>query len=81
MGVVPVLTKTTHLVGVLYVPLSLLTIEVAIGVMAWPFSLSPEGMEPPSKKVHPWSFLPVSSRYAHGIVRWFIPLLFPLFRA
>jgi hypothetical protein len=54
--------------------------ERALGVLQIPPS-SPGsgGVEPLSKRVRPWSFLPVSFRYAHGVVRWFTPLLLLLF--
>jgi hypothetical protein len=41
--------------------------------VAGPSLLGPERAEPPSKKVHPWSFLWVSSRYA-----WTCPSFMPL---
>jgi hypothetical protein len=79
MRVVPLLTKTTHLFVVLYFPSSYPATGVAMGVMAWLSSSGSEGVEPPSKKAHPWSFLSVSPRYAHGITCRLIPLPFLLF--
>jgi hypothetical protein len=68
MSVVLVLTKATHLFGVLQVPSSLLATGDATTMTARPFLLNPGGVEPMSKKAYPWSFLRVSSLYACGIV-------------
>jgi hypothetical protein len=43
--------------------------------MAGLSSLGTRGVEPLSKKARPWSFLPVSSWYAHSVVHWFMLLL------
>jgi hypothetical protein len=52
-----------------------------MAMMARPSSSGSKGVEPPSKKVCLWSVLPVSFRYAHGVVHWYIllPLLMFLF--
>jgi hypothetical protein len=71
---VPVLMKTTHLFGVLQVMLSLPVTGVATDMMVGPSSLVSGGAEPPSKKVRPWSFLSMSSRYVHGVVHQFVLL-------
>jgi hypothetical protein len=52
IGVVPMLTKATHIFGVLQVPSSLPAIGVDMSVMASSSSSSPEGAEPLSKKGH-----------------------------
>jgi hypothetical protein len=44
-------------------------------MMAGLSSSGTRGVEPLSKKARPWSFLPVSSRYAHSVVHWFMLLL------
>jgi hypothetical protein len=70
MSVIPVLTEMTHLFGALQDPSSLTATGVAMDVMVGPSLLGSEGggAERPSKKALPWSFLQVSSRYAHGVV-------------
>jgi hypothetical protein len=40
-------------------------------MMVGPSSLGIKSMEPSLRKACPWSFLPVSSRYAYAIVHWF----------
>jgi hypothetical protein len=41
---------------------------VVAAMMAGPSSSSTSVAEPSSKKARPWSFLSVSSRYAHGVL-------------
>jgi hypothetical protein len=76
---VPVVMEIVHLLGVLLVPASSLATRVATAMMAGPSLSSSGGVEPPSKRSHPWSFLPVSSQYVHGVVHMFTPLLLLLF--
>jgi hypothetical protein len=73
MSVMPMLTKTTHLFGVLIGPTVLAGRQGAMGVMAGASSSGPEGAEPPSRKAHPCSFLWVSPQYA-----WSCPPFMPL---
>jgi nitroreductase len=70
------LTKITHLFGVLHVPPSLLAARVTTVMMAGPSLSGSRGAEPSSKMARPWSFLWVSSRYVHDVVHRFIPLHF-----
>jgi hypothetical protein len=70
-----VVTGMTYLLGVLQVPPSSSAARAITAVMAGPSSSGFGGAEPPAKKAHPRSFLPVSSRYACDDVCWFIPFL------
>jgi hypothetical protein len=79
MSVVPVVMGIAHLHGVLQVPPFSPDAGVATAMMVGPSSLGFGGAEPPSKKARLWSFLSVSSQYAHGVVHWFIPLSLLLF--
>jgi hypothetical protein len=81
MSVVAVVTVIDHLLGALQVPLSSPTARVVAAMVAGPSSSGSGGAEPPSKRVCPWSFLLVSSWYAHCVVCWFtqLPLLMFLF--
>jgi hypothetical protein len=81
MSVALVVTGIAHLLRVLLVPSSPLASRAVAAMMVGPSSLGTGGAEPSSKKACPWSFLPVSSRYAYGIAGWFtlIPLLLFLF--
>jgi hypothetical protein len=64
MSVALVVIGITHLLRVLKVP---------------PSSSGTEATEPSSKRVCPGSFLPVSSRYVHGVGHLFMPLPLLLF--
>jgi hypothetical protein len=81
MIVVLVVMRIAHLLGPLQVPLSLSAARVAAAMVVMPFLLGSGGAEPPSKRARPWSFLSVTSQYAHGVVHWFtlLPLLLYLF--
>jgi hypothetical protein len=57
-----------HLLGVFQVPPSSSAIRFATAMMVGLSSLGSGGAEPPSKRAHPWSFLPVSSQCVHGVV-------------
>jgi hypothetical protein len=71
---VHLVTGIAYLLGVLQVPRSLPAARVVTTMMVRPSSSGSGGMEPPSKRDRPSSFLPVSSLYAHSVVRWFTPL-------
>jgi hypothetical protein len=77
VSVVSAVTGMSHLLGVLQVPLCLLTAGVATAMMAGLISSGVGDAEPSAKKACPWSLLPVSSRY--DVVCWFTPLPFFLF--
>jgi hypothetical protein len=68
-----VVTGITHLIGVLQVPPPSSSTGVVAYVMAGPSSLDVGGVDPSSKRARPWSFLPVSSRYAYGVDCQFMP--------
>jgi hypothetical protein len=55
-----------HLPGPLRVPLPPLVAGAATSMAAGSSSLGGGGAEPPFKRAHPWSFLPLSSRYVRG---------------
>jgi hypothetical protein len=55
-----------HLFGAQQVPLPPLVAGVVASVTAGPSSSGGGGAEPPLKRAHPWSFLPLSSWYTHG---------------
>jgi uncharacterized membrane protein len=78
MRAVPVVMGITYLLGVLQVSLSSPAAGVAMAVMVGLSSLGSGGAEPLSKKTCPWSFMLVSSQYAHGVVLWFTPFPFLL---
>jgi hypothetical protein len=50
-----------------------------VAMMAGPSSSGTGGAEPSPRKARPWSFLSVSSWYAHGVVHWFMSLPLLLF--
>jgi hypothetical protein len=72
------LMKKPHLFGVLQVPPSLSTAGYATATTAELFLSNPMGVEPRSKKAHPWSFLWVSSWYVWNcaLFMWLPLLLF-----
>jgi hypothetical protein len=80
-SVVLVVIRIAHLLGVLQVPLSSSAGGVATTMMEGTSPLGFRGAEPPSKRARHWSFLPVSSWYAHGVVNWLtsLPLLLLMF--
>jgi hypothetical protein len=71
VSVVLVVIGMSRLLGVLQVPPYSSAARVITAMLVGPSSSGAEDAEPPAKKVCPWFFLPVSSRY--GIVRWLAP--------
>jgi hypothetical protein len=64
-----------HLLGVLKVPSPSPAAWAVTSTMADPSLLGTGGVEPLFKTTHPWSFLSVSTQYAHGGDCWFMLLL------
>jgi hypothetical protein len=56
----------TYLLVALKVPLSSQSTVANASATVGSSLLDSSGVEPPSKRAHPWSFLPSSSRYARG---------------
>jgi hypothetical protein len=66
-----VLTGMAYLLGALHAPCSTPTVVAPTAMMVGSSSSVFGGVLPLTKKAHPWSFFPMSTRYACDIFYWF----------
>jgi hypothetical protein len=72
-------TWMTYLPGALHVPLSSPIAGAVVSVVAGLSSSDGGGVEPPSKRDYPWSFLPSYTRYMCGAMFRGMPFPLPVF--